>query len=671
MTDSATSTTSFPIFERLDVEAYGLFPGTKKKPGLHVEFQPGTTLILGANGLGKTTLVSMLYRLCTGPYELPKLSGRELGGRRRGAIDLTRTVRRTFADRVSDDARNALASLVMSLGGAEISVTRRLDTLALERLVVDGRETKPDEASYQAVVLERAALPTLGDWILVLRHLTFYFEDRRALVWDATAQRQLLRLLFLPVPKAEKWAELERGVLQLDSNVRNDQYALTRAERATTQLEEAIVTNVDVKKGLRRLERQQKRARELASALEEEVVQAESARQRARLEALRADADHESAKRDLERRQLRVIDAAFPTENETMRYLITKIASGESCLVCGALSTDASESVQRRLASAQCVVCGSRLQPQGISPLSSRSVTRAEKTLSRTAIRLDATRTERATAERERDSLLDRLQLLNAQIAERSVEIDGLLKRLPPEDSEVHKQRDELAASRARLELMKRELERQRDTFARFVDRVIKEIREQRAAVQESFENFAEGFLLEDINLNWEPQKDRVGETGRMIDFPAYQLDMSGSDFPSPVRRSGPDQVSESQREFIDLAFRMALMQVAGGGAGASLVIDAPESSLDAVFVTRAATVLTRFAGADGPNRLIVTSNLVEGDLIPALLRKAGIRSSRNPRVVDLLGVAAPTAATKELADDYRRVRRNLFPRPRRRKSWS
>jgi len=39
-------------------------------------------------------------------------------------------------------------------------------------------------------------------------------------------------------------------------------------------------------------------------------------------------------------------------------------------------------------------------------------------------------------------------------------------------------------------------------------------------------------------------------------------------------------------------------------------VIDAPESSLDAVFVTRAADVLTRFA-ADGGNRLLITSNLI------------------------------------------------------------
>jgi hypothetical protein len=138
---------------------------------------------------------------------------------------------------------------------------------------------------------------------------------------------------------------------------------------------------------------------------------------------------------------------------------------------------------------------------------------------------------------------------------------------------------------------------------------------------------------------------------------------MSGASFTSPVRRHGPDQVSESQREFIDIAFRMTLMAIASDEPAGTLVIDAPESSLDAVFVSRAAEVLTRFGNPLTSNRLIVTSNLVEGDLIPALIRRADIKSAKDARVVDLLRLAAPTAATRELKTDYSRVRSNLFRR--------
>ena len=110
----------------------------------------------------------------------------------------------------------------------------------------------------------------------------------------------------------------------------------------------------------------------------------------------------------------------------------------------------------------------------------------------------------------------------------------------------------------------------------------------------------------------------------------------------------------------------MTLMTVAGGVAGGTLVIDAPESSLDAVFVSRAADVLTRFGNGGPNNRLIVTSNLVEGDLIPALVRRAKIKSASDPRVLDLLSIAAPTAAVAKLKKEYTTVRTALFERAKR-----
>src|SRR4051794_27023719 len=99
---------ALPIFERFGVSQYGLFPGTEEAPGIRVEFAPGLTLILGANGLGKTTLVTMLYRLCTGPSDIPGLtSAGDLGGRRQDVRPLSRPNQRLFAARVTDEARAA------------------------------------------------------------------------------------------------------------------------------------------------------------------------------------------------------------------------------------------------------------------------------------------------------------------------------------------------------------------------------------------------------------------------------------------------------------------------------------------------------------------------------------------------------------------------------------
>lgn len=267
----------------------------------------------------------------------------------------------------------------------------------------------------------------------------------------------------------------------------------------------------------------------------------------------------------------------------------------------------------------------------------------------------------RAAAELHYAEVLERVSGLTRSIAVRKAEIEDLIRQLPPDEREVHTQRDAMSALRVDLEVRRDELVRLRAEFSKFVARVNNGIASQKEAIKAAFDDYARGFLLEACELVWQPRKDRVGQSGELVEFAAFELVMSGASFEGTNRRSAPNHVSESQREFIDLSFRMALMDV-DASSGSSLVIDAPESSLDAVFVSRAANVLSNFADTDS-NRLLVTSNLIDGDLIPSLLRNSSIKDSNDPRVIDLLEVAAPTAATRELNAEYKGVRTELFRR--------
>ncbi len=191
-------------------------------------------------------------------------------------------------------------------------------------------------------------------------------------------------------------------------------------------------------------------------------------------------------------------------------------------------------------------------------------------------------------------------------------------------------------------------------------------IRRFSVGIKNAFEEAARGFLLEDSGLSWSPIRVPVGQAGlegtEPVEYPAFAVDLSGGDFTNVVRRDGPDQVSESQREFIDLAFRMALIRVAAANQAGTIVIDAPESSLDAVFIDRAARVLAHFANGNGLNRLLVTSNLAGSELIPALLIAADNNTaSRRNRIVDLFMLGVPTRAMLELSRDYDRYRNELY----------
>ncbi|MGH2971550.1 MAG: AAA family ATPase [Gaiellaceae bacterium] len=653
----------FPIFEQLDVDGYGMFPGTTSTPGLHVHFDPGLTLVLGANGLGKTTLVTLLYRMCTGPYEIPRLAaGAPLGTR---SLDVTRlqpAERRVLASRVVDDGANATARLQFSLGDDRVEVLRSLKTLAVTALSHNGVAIQPTDDRFQELITHLTGLPAFGDWILILRYLVFYFEDRSALVWDPTAQRQVLRVLLLPTSTAAAWAAKEREVLELDSRVRNLRNTLNREEGVHQVAQVKVRARANIVDELGKTEEQLALDAALLESITDQLPDLEANRQRARLRALTTEQERDSAQRALERLQLRRIAAAFPNHDETAKYLMSRLLSTDVCQTCGTQVPEFAASLEDRIKRSQCVVCGSPLVT------STKQGARLERELRRIATDLDALDVAlkvaadlRDQAEAAYDASLSEYQQLASKVAEQRSLAAALVRRLPPDEQTLHAQSTEISSLRGRLELLALELDQRRTEFDASVRGDMATIARQRGRVIERFQSFAEGFLFESCRLRWAPHSARVGQTGPTVEFPAFEFEMSGSDFPTPVRRSGPEQVSESQREFVDLAFRMTLIAIAGEHGVGSMVIDAPESSLDAVFSERAARVLVRFADPKLANRLVVTSNLVDGQLIPELLHDADITSPESSRVVDLLELATPTSAIRLLAGEYRDVRNRIF----------
>lgn len=669
---------NFPIFDNLEVEGFGLYPGKPAKAGLKVEFKPGLTLILGANGLGKTTLITVIFRLLTGPFDIPALISRaDLGNASLKVAALSPAAKGVFAQRVTDGAREAKARLSFSIGSDRLVVERRLRDMTLTAFSINGTAQKTDELSvFQPMVAKLVGVWSFGDWILLLRHMIFYFEDRRELVWDASAQRQLLRTLLLPPAIAQAWTEDERAILELDSRMRNLRFAAYREEQALTEVETKVRRGADVREELNTLESLQKTDVDQREKLDSMFVELDSRRQHARLRFLKAQQERESRYREYERAKLRAVEARFPQRSDSARYILEQLFAEADCLVCGKHVPTAAALIEKRIADNDCVICGSDLTGPDVevpaAKLADRRVKKAQTLLEAIEPELAEADLQRAASDDEFNTARLELAELDAKISGRTARIDLLIQRLPPGEQDIHKQRSELASMRSRVEALTKELTDKRNTFSAFVDAQNQTMAQKSAAIMAAFSEFASGFLLETVNLIWAPQRARVGQTGEPIEFPAFELDMTGANFPTAVRRTGPEQVSESQKEFIDLAFRMALMQVASTTTFSSLVIDAPESSLDAVFVTRAADVLARFADSTLGNRLVATSNLVEGDLIPELLKRSAPSGDRVSRVIDLFKIAEPTAAIRELGGEYDRIMKNLMAKvepPKRRAS--
>ena len=657
---------SLPLLNSLDVTEYGLYPGDDPaKPGLHVRFRAGLTLVLGANGLGKTTLVTMLYRLLTGPYDIPVLmGGTDLGNASLRVTILRGNNRRVFAPRVADDAAQASARLAFELGTEEVMVERNLRDLSLRSFTVGDSAPSQDERLYQDEMVRLANVSTFGDWILLLRYIVFYFEDRRSLVWDPSAQRQLLRILFLEADQARYWTEREREILETDTRVRNMRAVATGEERDLARDESRAFNEQEVQEELTQLEHDQQITSDSLHEISSELPDIEARHESTRLRFLTLEQRRESLYRELEEAHLLAISARFPRHSDSARYILAQLVTEAKCLVCGNEVPRFVQSMESRIRSNECVVCGSDVTPSGDhipTNLADERIKRSAKELEDVDVELEAARSSLDGAEVERADAVTDIQKLQTAIAERTARMDFLLKQLPPEESQLRERQRELASIRARIEVLQKDLEDKRTSFAIIIKDANAAVERQASQVQALFGEYAHEFLLEDCRLVWSPRPARLGQTGRRFDFPAFELELGGSNFTGTVRRGGPGDVSESQREFIDISFRMALVKVATQQKVTSLVMDAPESSLDAVFVDRAARILGAFGRQEAGNRLVLTMNLVAGKLIPSLLSQAVGDGDRDDRVVDLLAIAAPTAALRSLRSEYEAAKESLL----------
>lgn len=654
----------FPIFRRLDVTNYGLYPGTADKPGLHIEFKNGLTLIVGTNGLGKTTLVTILYRMLSGGHELSRstLDANELGGAALDSYQMRPKQRSLFAARVNDRAKNANAVLEVDIGSTRLTITRRLDNLSLVSLLIDGQPSDLKEEGFQSEILRLSGLSRFGDWLLFLRQMVFYFEDRRSLVWDPSAQRQAFRMLFLPPEQSRALYAQERVVLELDSQVRNDNAALFRLQQRVAQDDVKQEGGEDVRAHILSLTPLLKKDLNTKAELLEQLDSLDEQRRSLRRDLLLAEDSASQLEGELEDSRLRLVYSQFPGKAETAKYLLTLLMSDGRCAACSSESEEMAEALNQRVGEGCCILCGTPTQPEqheNVVSIDQAKLAADRGDLEAQKNRIEALQSELQVSTTNHGQVSSRLIRLTDEIEDRQRTLESLTVLLPAEEEKQTQAKKELSVLKEKIADDRRRLEKLSGEFGNETAQLNVLVQEKAVAIKAAFKRYAEGFLFERVSLKWSPRTSRIGQL-QTVETASFDLDMSGTDFQQAQRRDGPGAVSESQREFIDLAFRMALIEVAGDGAGGSLIIDAPESSLDAVFVERAADVLSRFGAPHSPNRLVIASNLIDGRLLPRLIKQGVPLQERGTRLLNLMDVAVPTAAAKAEAAKYRQEWQNI-----------
>ncbi len=669
---------ALPVVVRLQVADYELFPGHDQR-GLRHDFVPGVTIVLGINGIGKTTLLNVLLRLLLGPFNPQKLDPFEVGAHSHELVRW-KQARRFFSSRVGDGAARALARGEFVIGKHRLTVERQLKDLTLTYLEWNTQELEPNEEEYTRAVLEASGAASRYDFDFLVRYLVFFLEQRVPLFWNERGQIETFRILLCEEALANAFREKQDEIRTKDSLYRNLRWQANRRRDELQRKIEDAAGSAAAHAKLSALNASFRDLSEENARLSREIATAAAERSELRTRLLLKKIELEEAIRANEGVQQAHLAALFPDAEEAARHVFANLLSQSGCTVCGNRSEGAKRRFEARLASGACPVCesppaeqerviGPLLQSSDVLQVAAAQVIRLRHEIG------GLTQRERELDERVRESARTQsarqadLHNVTAQLEALNASLPATPEELKSLELRVQTDSDELDDKRAELERLYLEYEALVAQVQQRVTAVAKE-------VSRLFSEYAKSFLSERCYLGQSSYRDALGE-GRSFEYPCFDVFMTSAVSPEiETVREHDDDVSESQREFIDLAFRMALIAaVTARGSRAMLVIETPEASLDAYFVDQAGALLRNFGRGDRSdgNVVIVSSNLATQNMVAGLLGFDGPEAQWpdadevSRRVINLLDESRPNAALRERRDFYlrklRETTRGRLPR--------
>lgn len=653
---------NFPVFKKLKVEHYHLYPGTKAKPGLDIDLTPGPWLVVGVNGLGKSTLLLMLRHVLAGPVR-----ARAAGFTGEHSADFQQIDPRFFAARVIDGAKNARASVTVKLGTAHLSITRRLNDLTIVEASLEevgGIYTTAAEEKYQDFLTGAMGLATFEDALRVIDRVSFFLESREALVWNVAAQYELFRAIVSPEHSAELRA-LEGTIVSADSAARNLSATIfTLTKRRDAQMLRHV-QSVDVRAQLAVSTAKLESVEAQEIKLQHQLEICEERRADARTEAKRSDRIADDAARKYEQIKYEVLRHAFAGVPPTDQYVFLKIITERICIACNNSAEEFANKLEQRRKKNLCLVCE---QPRHKSDTVVSTTATLQKRAEQAYTELMAAREEQeqlnaefASAETAYMEADRRLEIVRLEVDTARREVRRLRRKLPIADqTELKREEDRIDMLRHEVIRSRRERDEAEEKIAALIAALGTATEAIRDRLVQTFQMRADEFFAEKVRLVYAPRKERIGQTGRIFEFPAFEVEMTSGATQAQFIRRRADQVSLSQREYLDMLFRMSLIETVGGGAG-SFVTDGPEGSLDAVFASRAGDLFARLAAAESGNTIVMACNIVEGQFIPNTLRNYKTPAKRRKRLLNLIELAFPTTALTQLRPSYQTAVNNVL----------
>lgn len=655
-----------PELLSIDIKNYTLYPN-----GLNYtyDFVKGVNLVLGGNGMGKTTFVNIIKFGLIGLYKK--------------ATDLTRTykdraiVKRLLYPTNYFSARGdetilidgeAIVVLHFAIRNASFDVCRSLDTGCLLSVTINGtaltgeiieenRYERLDENaqkqyllfSYEKSIKDYSNL-TFDDLVFFVNEILFFGENHNTVLWNdgidgrTDVQNELFNKYFNEPDLDKKRQEMQRQAKYYDSLSRHrseDMRVLNKlvAKISNTSTDNAetispTVSIVALKSRIEAMSDELSVIRSKQASLENEMSILQGEINRISLRASRLDEEKKRIEREMNA-------SMWETLHPQYDIFIKNIQMNHLCPMC---SHEAEQLlVKINDSSNHCFLCGNHIHQSSNTELVSQYK----------AISLEHKSTYQSIQNKQRKvhALEDGLIQLDKDFREKDLQRRTSLQQLReleykraslPETDKLQALDDE----RNRLEKEKNDFQRLSAECAakaqELTNRIEEEILSNVSRFSAIFGSYAERFLGVPCSLEYAKYDDD--------DFKRFYPVIDGK-----IRRQ-EESLSESQRFFVDHSFRMSILSFFYQSPS-FYIVETPDSSLDLSYEKNAAEVFLQFLKK--PNIIIVTSNLNNSSFVNYLTCNRNIKFS----MVGLLDIAKKSAvqgANEEIRFIYNEIKSKI-----------
>lgn len=419
---------------------------------------------------------------------------------------------------------------------------------------------------------------------------------------------------------AEKADNLAREIQKVSSLIRNAQWEISKQNnRLNTLIEEKKSVNPIAEDVLNKeneriisLEESQKQYDDICERIEinEERIKSCSRNKNAaeaklsELSVLKLGLETEYSKLYLE---------VFSQKNILNHNLITRIIT-DGCPICGEKHDSIPNRIKEFVDNDECPLCGADLKEfnQEGYKLAISNLESADAKLKDIKLQINNETAKLADLSKTQVELENQLHLLK----ERKLDLEKILYAASNKmdisswDERIETIREFIAVSSKQKNLLQLKM----DALTNEYDKLYNNLQTTYSDIEVNFLPIFRKLAFEFTGLDL--YMNLVTVTNDKRKLVKFVLRINDSD------RNSEFELSESQRFFIDIAFRMALTMFVGENKQCTMLIDTPEGSLDIAYETNAGNLFSEYI-KNGFN-LILTANLNSSGLVQTLAEKTG-----------------------------------------------